>query len=636
MIDFIKRLSTGLMVFAIGVLVACSDDDNSAQGPLEPLFPEPQKVSCEVGATEVLEFDVDVAWSLASSAIWCEISTDNETFAYNISGKADKQNVFIRVSDLAQEFEETTANITLTRNGWDEVIAVVYRAPKGYTLRVIDSDGNDVESVKISSNGTVRFDVDANFGFGISEYPDWLNEPTVTSDDNALYGKKYKFDVLEEFEPYALNGTIMFVDEQNRVSYPYEISYSGMDSQKIEISGETPWGWNLSSDGTLFSVNSSISGSNIEYTGAVPYGVRCFNYDCRFVCFEEVENSLKLMTEENSWLNITVDADDVSKVLVSGEAYPAETEGSRKAYLYAVPVAAYDAFMELYAEVSDLSFIDSTYNNVMMEVTQISDYVDLTTGFEVTDYAMNTIECFEESDEAILALLNEKYALESEIYAISVDFGTYISINTKLGDERWEGWKTDNIVLLDIEGNEIDKATVSKYEVAMNSNDEYYISLNAPAEPMIVLLKGNDGTYIKALVVKSGIVLDPGTGFDVRYFMTQNVACALETDMDIAAMIIEKFNVNEIYSVTQKVGRTLYITPRLTEDRWDAGNLDATILVDVDGNTIKHADVSFEGGQDPYNNEYYYASLKVKKTPIIMVFVGRDGKNIKAMVVKPA
>lgn len=635
MIELIKRLSAYLMVFAIGTFIACSDDDNSSQSPLTPLFSEPQKIQCEAGVTESMEFDADINWLLTSNAIWCELSTDNETFSYNVSGVSGLQKVFIRVSDEAQDFTETIAKITLTRNGQNELAAMVYRTPKGYNLQLMNSNGDKMESVAISSNGMTKFDVDANFNFGVTEYPDWLGEFTVTSDESELYKKSYKVSVLESYEPYPMTGTIMFVDEQNKVSYPYEISYSGMAPQTIEISGNGAWGWNLSSDGSLFTTNSSVSGTTTTYEGTVPYGVRCLNYDRKFVCFEEVENSLRLLSDEESWLNVTVDANDVSQVLVTGDAYPAETEGSRKAYLYAVPMAAYDNFMALFAEISDISFVDSTYNNVLMEVTQISDYVDMTTGFDVTDKDMNIIECFDESDEAILAMLNDKYAVE-QVYALSVDFGTYININTKLNEERWEGWKTENVVLLDVNGNEIDKATISSYEVAMNSENEYYISFKAHSEPVIVLLKDSEGSYIKALVVKSGIVLNPGTGFDVRYLMTQTVATALETDMDIASMIIDKFNVNEIYSVTQKVGRTLYITPRLTDEEWDAGSFDATILIDVNGNTIKHADVSFEGGQDPYNNEYYYASLKVKKTPIIMIFVGRDGKNIKAMVIKPA
>ena len=127
-----------------------------------------------------------------------------------------------------------------------------------------------------------------------------------------------------------------------------------------------------------------MSGDSLQYDYSVPYKVTTLNYDCRYLCFNEGEDSaLELMESSDSWLKVNVDSEDASKVSISGEPFPAETEGERKGYVVALPAAMYDSIMALYESLHDVSFIDSVYNNVMIEVTQMSDYVDLTKGFTV-------------------------------------------------------------------------------------------------------------------------------------------------------------------------------------------------------------------------------------------------------------
>lgn len=635
MIKLAKRLFFISAVIAVGIFVACSDDDNSSKTILTPIFSEPLKLRCEKDVTTDIEFTSDIDWKLSSGAIWCTLSADGNTFSYDISGKAGKQKIFVSVNDDAQDFEETSTNIVLTRNGQDEIIAIVYRVPEGYALEIIGSDGEKKEAISIASNGVISFDVDANFDFGVSEYPEWVGEFTVTYNGNVPNRKNFLIRVREEYEPFPCSGSIVFVADDNDIVFPYEITYSGMSPESIVISGENVWGWSLSSDGTVFSCSGAMSGNDIIYNGSVPYNVKTFNYDCKFICFEESDNALTLMENEDSWIKVTTDATDASKAFVSAVPFPAETEGSRKAYVYAVPAAMYDGFMDLYAKESSAAFIDSTYNNVMMEVTQVSDYVDLTTGFYITDTNSAEIECFEESDEAIISMLNEKYSID-EIFAVSVDAGTYITAYPHLTDTRWEGYKPENTIVTDAAGNVIeDPRAAADFEIGMNQNDEYYMSLTAGIETLIIILKGVNGDYLKALVVKSGIVLNPGTGFDVKYMMTTDIPCTLETDMDIAASIIEKYGVNEIYSITYGIGKKIFIFPHLTEEEWIADAFESYIITDIDGNTVEFADINFECGEDPNTVGMYYASLIVKSRILIVVFVGADGENKKAIVIKP-
>lgn len=625
---FSKLLLAAATLCLCTAFAACTSDDKEQNEPLSPLFAEPLTLRCDVDAVKEIQFSPGTEWLMTSGAIWCKISTDGDNFAHNVSGTSADCKVYVKIGEEAQTFEETTTTLTIIRNGVSEVIANIYRGARGYELWITDADGNRAEAIEINSKGEVSFSVEANFPFGVSEKPDWIDVFTVTPDAAIPNKKNIHAVVGEEYEPLPCTATVSFFNRDGNVEYPYVISYEGMNPTSIEIKGENPWGWSLSSDANTFSCVNSLSGDSIKYEGAVSYTVKTFKYDCRYLFFEERDSLLKLLQPDESWIQVVTDA---SKVTVSGSPYPEETEGERKGYLLAVPAALYDKVMSVYEQVQDLSFIDSTYNNVMMEVTQVSDYVDLTAGFTVKHNMVDNIECFEESDAANLQMLKEKYSVE-QVYAVSVDAGTYISAFPHLTDRHWEGWNPENTIVLDVDGNRVDPQTVD-LEIGMDAADNYYISLRAQVKPVIIVLKGVNGKYIKALVVKSGITLDPGTGFNVLYKMVQSVPCALETDMELAAYIIDKYGTREIYSVTERVGRTLQIFPHLNETQWEGWNRTSMIIADTEGNIIKPEDVSLEVAMN--DKDEYYTSIIVKKKILILVFVGIDGKNIKTLVIKP-
>lgn len=632
---FNKWLVSGAMSLVVCIGLSGCSDDNAAQKPLEPIFLEPLALQCDVDATQTFDFTADINWKLTSDAIWCKISSDGEFFSYDIMGNAGQQNITIKVDDAGQQFVSSTAKLTLVREGQSEILAVVTRSPKEYKLKVLSADGTELTAIDIASNGSLTFDVEANFSFGAIEQPEWLENINVKYNENSTKAT-FTAAVIDEQAPCSTSGTIIFANEGKDVTYSYDVTYSGMNPEKAEIIGETPWGWSLSADATTFSASNSQSGEALTYSGSIPYKVNTLNYNCHYLCFEVIEDdALQLM--DNDWIKVEVDTNDPSQVKISGEAYPAETEGERTAYVYAIPDAVYGKFMDIYDVVTNATaFVDSTMNYVMLEVTQVSDYVDTTPAFVIKGYDMVEKNCFEETDPDILALIEEKYPVKEGVYSVSADVASALTIETFLTDNEWVGWSSDNTVIIDTNGNIIDHKDVS-FEPMLDSNEQYYsIMLKAIAKPYIMILKGVDGEYIKALVVKSGITLDPGTGFSVRYKRnTADLACALETDMELAASIIERYGIYEIYSITEEVGEHVFIYPHLTEDEWMAGSLDAFILADADGNVVKWQEVKFECGQSATNSSEYYASLTIQDYTIIMVFVDVDGNNRKAMVIKP-
>lgn len=625
-----KWFSVILVALSFAAFVSCSNDDDNSAPVLSPVFDEPLLLSCNAGDVECIEFESETDWSLSTGAIWCTLSLDGENFEYDVNGSAGEAKVYVKIGSEASDFEETTTCLTLLRQEQNEVIANIRRSPKHYELSIVDEHGNVCENIGIERNGIVSFDVDANFTFGVSEKPEWIEDFIITPVQGSVNKKNIYVTVSEKFEPYPCSSTLVFMNHDGSAVFDCPISYPGMEPSVIKIDGVNPWGWTISADGQSFTNSASLTGEKIEYTGALNYNIKTFKNDSKYMFFEESGNTISMQPAENFWMRIEVEASDSSQVSVVADAYPAQTEGSRKGYVLAMPAMLYDEMLAQFEANPTTSFIDEKYNYVILEATQVSDYVEPYKGFYVNDAMLNKLDCFEETDATFLAMLQDKFALEN-VYAVSADAGMYLHIYPNLTDDSWEGWNPENTIIVDANGNEIDKTAVS-FEPGMNMNDEYYMLLQALAEPIAVVLKGVNGEYLKALVVKSSLILDPGSGFDVKYRMVEDVPCELEKDMELAAFIANNYGVKEIYSVSSRVGRTLQIFPRLTEQEWNGGDVSAIIIIDTEGNPMLLSDVKYEPALDADNN--YYVGVNVKRDTYIMIFVGVDGRNIKAMVVR--
>ena len=625
-----KWLSVIFVSVALLAIAACSSDNDDSNPVLPPVFTEPLELSANAGTVKDFDFKSTTSWSLTTGAIWCTLSLDGENYMYDVKGSAGDIKVYVKIGDEALGFEEAVTTLTLLRNGQSEVIANIHRNPKGYTLNLINETGEICDKIEIDSDGTISFTVEANFEFGISDKPEWIEDFVIASENGSTNKKSIYAVVSDKFEAFPCAGTLIFMNSDNSATFTYDIVYSGMNETAIEIDGVNPWGWQLSSDGMTFSNSNSLSGESLEYHGSLPYTVKSFKYDSKYILFQEEDNTIVMMPEEESWLHIEIDTEDSSQVRVKAEAYPPLTEGTRKGYVAAVPSALYEEFVSQYYANPTTSFIDEKYNYVMLEVTQTSDYVEVTKGFDVNDAMYNKLDCFKETDDVYLTMLKEKFGID-EVYAVSAEPDMFIHVFPHLTEQNWDCSNPENTIVVDAEGNKLEYSSVD-FEIGMNMNEEYYISLCAQAAPIIIVLKGVDGSYLKALVVKSSLTLDPGTGFIVKYRMVEDIPCELEKDMELASFIYENYGVREIYSVATRVGRTLQIFPHLTVEEWNGDDASAIIVIDTEGNPINLADVKYEPALDSEDN--FYASVIVKRNTFIMIFVGLDGKNIKAMVVR--
>ena len=620
------------------VFVACNDNNESGNVVLKPIFDTPLRLSCAVNESKEINFTSDTEWKLVSGAIWCRLSLDGENFSYSVSGKKGANTILVKVGDEAAEFCESATELKIIRQNNEETIATVLRAPEKYLFSIVaveESEEKELQSIAMNENGSVTFNAYANFNFGITEIPEWLSDIIVSKIDNNPYRRELSLKVLSEYEPFKKDGRLKFEDEGANASFVYDIVYPGMNPRKIQIEGDAFENWTLSGDGSTFSNKNAVSGKEILWNDSVVYNVKALNYDCRYLFLQEDGENLLQMTDEDGWLAVTQNSDSPAEVYVTGKAFPENMEGSRKGYVFAFPAAINDSIMELYAAAPDLSFIDTANENLMMAVTQVSDYVDLTKGFSVLVDDEAT-ECFKESDKAIISMVNSLYDV-SEIYAVSADSDTKITAYTNLTYGNWSNDDIKNIAVLDAAGNIIsDPVSAIGLELVTTADNEQYFALTAQAKPVVVLLLDDNGECVKALVIKSSIVLNPGTGFEIKNMITlENVECNLESDIDFAAALVKRYGTKEIYTVCETVGYSIYIYPQLSLEEWNVESTESVIIADADGATIKPTEVKLECGEDPDNEGYYYATLVVKNRVLVVVFVGTDGANKKILVVRP-
>ena len=208
------------LVFCLFVS-ACSDDDETTT----PVFPDLQKIECEVGDTKTLTFEAADNWILTSSSLWCYFEQDGER-TFVCSGNAGKQTVTIHISDDATELLKSyKAELTMKLAGSQQVIAEVTRPSTGYEVRAFNADKSVMYTEKnpfvIKFDGTDIVVLEANEASADGE--------SYTVGNDSYDSEGVPVTVMAKNDEYTLV-CVEYVAERNQMTWELEYSYTIMDS----------------------------------------------------------------------------------------------------------------------------------------------------------------------------------------------------------------------------------------------------------------------------------------------------------------------------------------------------------------------------------------------------------------------
>lgn len=386
-----------------GGFAACSDDDDKAA---TPVFPKKQTFACEAGDTREFTFDANMNWSLASSAIWCQLSQgDGDDFV--LSGVAGTQTVTVKVTDDAHGNELSVAKLELTMGGQKVVIGEVQRSAKGYELKVYDEDGvTELTQLTVGYNSYEKFVVKSNYRFAVTNLPGWVQlegGALVGGTDEAVTGglQVITNGTVEKYPVEASPANVVtFASEDGKASLTVPVVYAGMPAKDLSFEGPTSnvWGWTASLDGKTYTQGGTsaagTSSGTITYRNRVPFTVKALNDDYAVVLMEKYslngEERIGLMYEGTEWITYT--KGEGGQLTVSVEPGTSERTG----YVLALPRAEYE---EIEQNLEN-SLLDETYNilyryeqnNLLIELTQKGEEQTAANPFKVLLGGMETTE----------------------------------------------------------------------------------------------------------------------------------------------------------------------------------------------------------------------------------------------------
>ncbi len=494
-----------MLVVACASFTACSsDDDNAAMLVQTPTFElikmapyDLEELDSEDYIIVPIDFSSSTAWQLTSDKIWVLFSTTEEGEYYNdIIGAAGVHKVYMKITNEARTFEPAGANVVFNYGGCQYNLGTIYRHAKQYDTGISDEEGNTLSSVEIDGEASATFAI--NSYCGIKSYPEWLSEPSI---NDGLY----TFNVKEEYTAYEMTGNIVIVSEDGSSEQEFPVNYSGMRRDIISMSGDyNAWGWFVSLDGKIFLKEGSTSSveSDAEDTfveNALPFTIKCFNYDCQFLFIEEDENGAISIPAE-PWLVAEQSDSDPSLVTVSAKSFVATTaKRSRKGYILAVPSGVYeDVAATLSAGADAAEFIDNNVNYVLAEVTQKDIFA--IEGFSVTGSDGSSFITEEEPAGDLYDWVSSELSI-TDVYTMNGVNGVKYTINTLYTEADWNGGYS----IYDKSGNSYTNARV--WGLSRKIVDGYYVfTLTVPAaarftEPVIIRLHSSNVNK-KALIIK--------------------------------------------------------------------------------------------------------------------------------------
>lgn len=502
----VKNIFLASMLLVACAFTACSSDDDNASLFLQaPTFELIEMASYDLSELDredyiivPIDFASSTAWQLTSDKIWVLFSaTEDGQYDNDIIGAAGTHRVYMKITNEARTYEPAGANVVFNYGGYQYKLGTIYRHAKQYDTGIFDEEGNALASVEFDSDASATFVINAAY-CGIKSYPEWLLEPSISNG-------AYTFNVKEEYTAYEMTGSLVVVSEDGSSLQEFPVNYSGMRRDIITLSGEyVPWGWFVSLDGKTFQKEGSSSSvesdtEDVFVENALPFTIKCFNYDCKFLFIEEKSDGT-ISIPVTPWLVAEQDDADPSLVNVSAKPFVATTaQRSRKGYILAVPSGIYDDVAgTLSAGADAATFIDNNVNYVLVEVTQKDIFA--IEGFSVTGSDGSSFITEEEPAGDLYDWVSSELSI-TDVYTMTGVNGVKYTINTLYTEADWNGGYS----IYDKSGNSYTNARV--WGLSRKIVDGYYtFTLTVPAEarfaePVIIRLHSSNVNK-KALIIK--------------------------------------------------------------------------------------------------------------------------------------
>ena len=349
-----------LLAITLPMIFVCCGDD-AEEGVLTPI--DPVRITCAAGATQTISFEAAEAWTLTVDEVWCKFVVGEKLQEF-LTGNAGSQQVCVKVDSEGQGNEQSdVAYITMHCAGRQNIIASVVRPAAGYELRVFDADGNEVKVLVVGYDDYTPFSVRANFPFAATTMPDWagLKKGYLVGTANRKTTSGIRFIMDGEREKYEQEDSLVFQDEQGKVSFCIRLLFLGMPKDRVAIqrpAGASAWNWHAAADGKSFSQGGSVYQQ-------LTFAISAYHDDYEVVMVQRTADG-KLTVGDVSWLHwtqrlgrLTVDANEAS--------------AAREAYVLVFPRQQYDEIRgDLTAAILDDNELkqDVSENNLLVALTQ--------------------------------------------------------------------------------------------------------------------------------------------------------------------------------------------------------------------------------------------------------------------------
>ena len=223
----------------------------------------------------------------------------------------------------------------------------------------------------------------------------------------------------------------------------------------------------------------------------------CFNYDYKLLSVQVNDGKLAKMDESESWILASQDESDLSQLSISVAALES---GSRSGYLFAIPAANYDSFVDsLAVSIDEDTFIDSHTDYVVAAIKQ-KEFRD-TDGFVITDSNGASVECIVE--EEYYEWFCSEFSID-DLTTCNLVPGQSYTIDTRLGASDWEG----NLALEYIDDRmsvRLSSWGIKKYNNPVLGEDGLYklnITVPSTLSGDVILRLHSNHVNIKALVIR--------------------------------------------------------------------------------------------------------------------------------------